>query len=116
MSESTLAALVMSHAPSYHGAASELTSLNDLPIPDVSGSTNLIALEFRMRELSSKGAIQEQQVENLRIRSANVVARWHEVGVLDMGECWSEWEGRLTATEQLIKREQAARKREQEAL
>jgi len=116
MSQTRLATLVMSHAPSYQAAASQLTSLNDLPIPDASVSTNLISLEPRIREMSAKGAIQEQQVEELQTRSASVVARWHEVGILGMGECWSEWESRLTATEQVIRREQATRKREQEAL
>lgn len=69
-----------------------------------------------MRKMLAKATIQEQQLEELQLRSASVVGRWHEVGVVGMGECWSEWEGRLTATEQAIRRKQAARKREREAL
>lgn len=40
----------------------------------------------------------------LRIRSARVIQRWYEVGVLGESECWSEWEGRVVQVEKRVRR------------
>ena len=43
----------------------------------------------------------------LRTRSARVIQRWYEVGVLGESECWSEWEGRVVEVEKRVRREEA---------
>jgi len=113
--EQALASLVLSHTPSYHATTSRLTSLNDLPIPDASLSANLITLIPRLERARDVGKRQEREVAKLEEQSSMAVGRWHEVGVVGMGECWSEWETRLTGAELAIRREQARRKREGEA-
>lgn len=40
----------------------------------------------------------------LRIRSARVIQRWYEVGVLGESECWSEWEGRVVQVEKRVRK------------
>lgn len=40
----------------------------------------------------------------LRTRSARVIQRWYEVGVLGESECWSEWEGRVVEVEKRVRR------------
>ena len=42
----------------------------------------------------------------LRTRSARVIQRWYEVGVLGESECWSEWEGRVVEVEKRVRREE----------
>lgn len=42
----------------------------------------------------------------LRTRSARVIQRWYEVGVLGGSECWSEWEGRVVEVEKRVRREE----------
>ena len=59
---------------------------------------------------------QEQQAEELaelRARSAVVVEKWYSEGVLKMGERWADWEERLREGEILIRRREAAKKREE---
>lgn len=43
----------------------------------------------------------------LRTRSARVIQRWYEVGVLGESECWSEWEGRVVEVEKRVRREES---------
>ena len=57
---------------------------------------------------------QEQQahvISELRVRTARVLQRWYEVGLVGAGECWAEWEGRLEDVEREVKREEVVRER-----
>lgn len=112
MPDHALASLVISHAPSYQSTASRLTSLNDVPIPDASLSATLMSISPRLDKLSSTALKQELDVAELQNRSAAVLERWYEVGVVGMGDCWSEWEERLVGSEIAIRREEARRARE----
>ena len=47
------------------------------------------------------------EMKELRARSARVVERWHELGVLGEGQCWAEWEGRLGMVEKGVRRREA---------
>ena len=40
----------------------------------------------------------------LRSRSARVIERWYELGVLGESECWAEWEGRVGEMEKGVRR------------
>ena len=59
---------------------------------------------------------QAKEFAELRARSAKVVEQWYENGVLDMGEKWADWEERLRDCEILVRRNEAAKKREEGTL
>ncbi|EED17600.1 nuclear distribution protein RO10, putative [Talaromyces stipitatus ATCC 10500] len=104
LSTQNLASIVLSYATAFPETASRLSSLKDLPIPDAQASTALIELQPRLQKLLS---IQEQQaieISELRKRSARLLQRWYELGVLRNSECWAEWESRLEDIEREVKR------------
>lgn len=116
MDESTLISSVLSHTPAYHGTSSRLTSLNDLPVPDASSSAALVSLLPRIHAARQRQAGLESQIDELRAQSARVIERWYELGIVGMGECWCDWEGRLREVEQSVRREEGRRRREAEAV
>ncbi|OKL64343.1 hypothetical protein UA08_00681 [Talaromyces atroroseus] len=104
LSTQSLASIVLSYATAFPETSSRLASLKDLPIPDPHASTALIELEPRLQTLLQ---IQEQQateISELRTRSAQLLQRWYELGILGSSECWAEWESRLEDVEREIKR------------
>ena len=46
----------------------------------------------------------QNEVAELRRRSAKVIERWYELGVLGVGECWAEWESRVEGVERQVRR------------
>lgn len=110
-----LAALVLAHTPSYHTTAAQLTSLNDLPVPDSSFPAALIAQEPRIQRARERQEIQAQKIAHLRQQSVAFIGRWYELGMVAMGDCWGEWEARLLDTERTVRRAEATKRREDEA-
>ncbi|KAL2010259.1 hypothetical protein VTN00DRAFT_6066 [Thermoascus crustaceus] len=106
-----LASIVLSYASAFPETASRLTSLNDLPVPDAKLSTGLIELQPRLDRLAEVQEEQAKEVSELRTRSAKVLQRWYEVGLLGSGECWAEWEARLEDVDREVKREEVAREK-----
>ncbi|CAL8577258.1 hypothetical protein XPA_003095 [Xanthoria parietina] len=104
-------AIIAAHGPLYHQTASQLTSIHDLAIPSSSLSTSLISLQPRIAKLNSLQEAQAKEVAVLRARSAKVVQRWYELGILGQGECWAEWEGRMEECEKKVRRTEGERKR-----
>ena len=111
LSTRTLASIVLSYATAFPETASRLTSLNDLPIPDAESSAALIELQPQMDRLAQTQAEQAAVVSELRVRTARVLQRWYEIGLLGSGECWAEWEGRLEEAEREIRRKEAFKER-----
>lgn len=72
----------------------------------------MIALHPRLAKVELLQKSQSDEMADLRYRTAAVLQRWYEVGVLGQGECWSEWEGRVMEVEKATRREEAARSRE----
>lgn len=70
----------------------------------------------RLEGLRAVEMEQEEQIVELRARSAAVVERWYATGIMGMGECWSDWEGRLMDVERVVRQEQGRRKREKDAV
>lgn len=103
---------ILSHAPLYHSSAARLTSLNDVPVPETSLSASLISNQPRIAAASATAERQDRELAALRTASAQLVSRWHSLGVVGMGECWAEWENRLTIAERAIRQESAKRDRE----
>jgi len=96
--------------------SSQLTQLQDLPLPDSAFAVKLAELQPRIDKAVQRQEQQATEVAELRARSARVVERWYELGVLDMGERWADWEERLREAEILVRRKEAARKREEGAV
>ncbi|KAJ5775612.1 Nuclear distribution protein RO10 [Penicillium nucicola] len=107
----TLSSIVLSYATAFPETASRLTSLNDLPIPDAESSAALIELQPQLDRLARTQAEQAATISELRVRSARVLQRWYEVGVVGNGECWAEWEGRLEDVEREVRRGEVFRER-----
>lgn len=105
-------AIISACATSYPTTASRLNSIKDVPIPPVESSLALIALQPRINRLEQLQEEQERELSELRLRSARVLKRWYEVGVLAGGECWVEWEGRVMGVEKRVKRVERWRERE----
>ncbi|KAJ5609597.1 hypothetical protein N7528_010164 [Penicillium herquei] len=115
LSPRTLASIVLSYATAFPETASRLTSLNDLPIPDPESSAALIELQPQMDRVAQTQIEQAAAISELRIRTAQVLQRWYEIGLVGSGECWAEWEGRLEGVEREVRRREVIKeKRENE--
>jgi hypothetical protein len=110
----TLASIVLSYATAFPETASRLTSLNDLPVPDAQSSAALIDLQPQLERLAQTQSEQAAEISELRVRTARVLQRWYDVGLVGSGECWAEWEGRLEDVEREIRRGEVVRKGREE--
>ncbi|MCJ1379230.1 hypothetical protein MMC17_002330 [Xylographa soralifera] len=115
-SNSERLSIVKSCATLFPTTASRLTSIQDLPIPSAESSTNLIVLHPRLAQVEFLQDSQSQEITNLRLRTASVLQRWYEVGVLAHGECWTEWDERLMEVEKSLRREEGSRARDASAI
>jgi hypothetical protein len=112
-----LAQLVLAHEQLYKTTATQLTTLNENSvIPDPAPLSKLISLQPRIDRIEAKQRRQAQEVAELRLRSMRVLAAWHEKGVLEMGEKFAEWEDSLKDVEILVRRNEAAKRREEDML
>lgn len=102
---------MLSYATAFPETASRLTSLNDLPVPDAESSAALIELQPQLDRLAQTQAEQSATISELRVRTARVLQRWYEVGLVGSGECWAEWEGRLEDVEREVRRGEGIRER-----
>lgn len=109
LTTTNIASIVLSCASSFPETASRLNSLKDLPIPDAALSTSLIALKPRLESVRKLQDEQASQVAELRARSAALLERYCEVGLVAGGECWAEFEDRVEVTEMAVRRMEVAR-------
>ena len=109
----SLASLILAHSQLYQSVATHLSKLQDLSVPDPGAATKLIELHPRIQKAREKQTAQAEEFAELRARSAQVVEKWYEGGVLGMGEQWAEWEERLRDAEILVRRREAAKRREE---
>lgn len=116
ISEPALAALVLAHTPSFHTTAAQLTSLVDLPVPDSLSSATLLSLSPRIQKARERQEEQAKAIAEMRQRSVALIGRWYETGIVNMGDCWNEWEGRLMDMERTVTQAEARKKREDEAV
>ncbi|KAK8176515.1 hypothetical protein BC567DRAFT_227291 [Phyllosticta citribraziliensis] len=106
-------ATVLTEAPAFPATASQLTSLQDLPLPPTGSFTSLVGLSPRITELEQRQLSQAREISELRQRSGRAVLRWHEVMVLGQGRCWAEWDQRVRQAERDVRRKEV--KMEQES-
>jgi len=64
-----------------------------------------------MNRVAQTQAEQAAEISELRVRTAKVLQRWYEVGLVGSGECWAEWEGRLEGVEREVRRREVVKER-----
>ena len=109
----SLAALVLAHTRLYQSVSAQLPQIQDTPIPDSGSATKLLELQPRLDRAREVQSAQAAELAELRARSASVVEKWYDGGVLGMGERWTDWEERLREGEILVRRREAVKKREE---
>ena len=115
-SNSERLSIVRSCATLFPTTASRLTSIQDLPIPSAESSTSLIMLHPRLANVELLQESQSKEIMDLRLRTASILQRWYEIGILAYGECWTEWDERLMEVEKTLRREDGSRAREAAAV
>lgn len=70
-----------------------------------------MSLQPRLDKVREVQEAQMREVSALRARSAILVERWLEIGVVGQGEVWAEWEERIRATERGVRRIEVTRER-----
>ncbi|KAF2215434.1 hypothetical protein CERZMDRAFT_36218 [Cercospora zeae-maydis SCOH1-5] len=109
-----LAQLILAHEAMYKSTSAQLQTLQDnSTIADPAPLVNLIGLEPRLERIEAKQTEQAREFAELRLRSTRLLENWYKVGVLEMGEKWTDWEERLRDCEILVRRKEAAKKREE---
>jgi len=109
----TLASIVLSHATLYPETASRLSSLQTLQIPPAEQTSKLIALSPGLEESRKIGRQMEEEVRELRERSARCLEWWVKIGVVGMGGLWEDWEARIADVERNVIRWERRAKDEQ---
>ncbi|KAG8625163.1 hypothetical protein KVT40_006914 [Elsinoe batatas] len=112
--ESVAATLVLSHAAQLNTTTSSLRSIHDVVIPEASSSVHILAQTPRMQRAIVRAEAQNKHMSDVRTRSAELVSRWHQVGVLGVGEVISEWDERLTDAERSLRQRHARMRRDVE--
>ncbi|THW19271.1 hypothetical protein D6D23_07330 [Aureobasidium pullulans] len=110
MTSDALAALVLSHAPSYQATAARLTSLQDTPVPNSSALAALVELHPRLERVATRQDDQQLSIAQLRHQSLALLGRWYHLGIIGMDDCWTEWEARLMDQEKLVRRAEAEKR------
>lgn len=83
-------------------------------MPDAQSSAALIELQPQLDRVAQMQDQQAAEISELRIRTARVLQRWYDVGLVGSGECWAEWEGRLEDVEREVRRREVIRQRREE--
>ena len=112
MTDDDVGAVVLSMATLFPSAVSDLTSMSSLSVPPSEAMTALILQGPRMQRLRAHQARQARDLARLRHQSARMVERWYQTTVLGSGDCWAEWDGRVTELAQLVQRVERQRARE----
>ncbi|KAI5357171.1 Putative dynactin subunit 3 [Septoria linicola] len=113
----SLAQLILAHENLYKTTSSQLATLHDNSnIPDSAPLVRLISSEPRIERVEAKQIEQAREFAELRLRSTRLLEKWYTMGILDMGEKWADWEERLRDCEILVRRKEAAKKREEGTL
>jgi len=90
--------------------------LRELPVPDTSALASIPALHDRLVKVEATQHAQTSELQALRTRSATALSQWYQQAMLQDGKQWSEWESRLARIELLLRRKDAADRREQAAM
>ncbi|KAK5061490.1 hypothetical protein LTR84_008034 [Exophiala bonariae] len=109
----TLASVVLAHASLYPETASRLSSLQTLQIPLAVQTSKLIALRPGLEKARMVELQMEEEVRELRERSARCLEWWVTTGIVGMGDMWQDWESRIADVERNVIRWERRAKDEQ---
>jgi hypothetical protein len=110
---STQASVVLSNATLYPETASRLSSLQSLQIPPAESSAMLVGLARDIESCQQEQNKLDDQVQELRQRSARCLEWWVKTGVVGMGNLWEDWEDRMIQLERQVSRFERQRKDEE---
>jgi len=110
---STIASSVLAHAALYPETASRLSSLQTLQVPPADQSSKLVSLMPKLKELDREEQQMQEEVRQLRERSARCLEWWVKIGVVGMGDMWEDWERRIAEVERAVIRWDRRAKEEQ---
>ncbi|KAJ9612561.1 hypothetical protein H2200_004158 [Cladophialophora chaetospira] len=110
---STLASIVLAHAALYPETSSRLSSLQTLQVPPADQSSKLLSLMPKLEQLRQEDQRMQDEVRDLRERSARCLEWWVKVGVVGMDDVWENWEKRITDVERNVIRWEHRAKEEQ---
>lgn len=105
--------VVLAAASALPKTVSDLSALQSQQIPKSKSLASLVSLTPRVQRVAAMQKLQSDEVRELRLRSAQLLARWYEQSVLHTGEQWADWEARLLKLELKLRREEHARSREE---
>lgn len=110
---SSQASVVLAHATLFPESASRLSSLQSLQVPSSEQSTKLSDLAPQIAHAQETQDELEQDIQELRQRSARCLEWWVKNGVVGMGDLWEEWEDRVRVAERQIGRIERRQKEEE---
>lgn len=106
--------VISSSARMCQSVLADLRSLEAMPLPSTASLVPLCAMHSRLARATAISDSQARTVDDLIVRSAVAVAKWHQMSIQRDGEAWSARERRLAAVEQCIRREEATRRQRRE--
>lgn len=112
LDESVLTSIVLAHTSTFTEVLARLNLVKELPIPPASLSAELIELQPRLDRARERQETELQRITDLRVRSARLLERWLQEGILGRGQVWAECQERVMALERKLRRAEAARARE----
>ena len=107
---STQASIVLANATLFPEIASRLVSLDNLQIPPAESSAKLTSLRNNLQKCVQDQDVIDQEVQDLRKRSAHCLEWWIKTGVVGMGDLWEEWEYRMHELERQVARSERQQK------
>ena len=105
--------IVNSYTTIFPTVVSQLTSIQDLPIPPAEAYLELASLLPRIEKVQQRHEVLEEEIARLRVRCAAVLQRWYEVTILAGGEFWVELERRLLEVEKVVRRKEVVKRNEE---
>ncbi|KAI5791816.1 hypothetical protein EDC01DRAFT_656011 [Geopyxis carbonaria] len=97
LTASEKASAILSNAPDFHSASSQLTAILDTHVPDTTISAGLISLLPRIQKAEVVQHLQAAKIAQLRMRTALILEQWFLIGIEGVNDCLAEWDG-LTFT------------------
>lgn len=103
---------VLANSTLYTTSSAHLQTLQTLRIPPAEHSAKLLNGAPRLQQLKERQAKLDEEIEELKGRSAGVIEWWVKNGVVGMGELWEDWEARVRVSERAVRRAEWKRREE----
>ena len=97
---------VLANSTLYTTTSAYLQALQTLKIPSAQQSASLIDAAPRFSGLQQRQERLDDEIEELKGRSATLLEWWMKNGVVGIGELWEDWESRVKDCERIVRREE----------